>query len=68
MKHATHISGTRVSFLPNMHKKEYLHIILYEMPPVPTRSIPVGTHTRTYVSQLARVGPAQETPCGPQAV
>jgi hypothetical protein len=45
LKCASRILGTRVSFLLNMHKKEYLQIILHGVPLVPTRSLPVGTHT-----------------------
>jgi hypothetical protein len=40
----SHFSGMHVSFLHNMHKKEYLQIILHGMPLAPTRSMPVGTH------------------------
>jgi hypothetical protein len=43
-KCASHILGTRISFLLNMHKK-YLQIILHGMPLAPTHSMPVGTHT-----------------------
>jgi hypothetical protein len=44
-KCASRISGTLVFFLLNMHKKEYLQIILHGMPLVPTRSMPIDTHT-----------------------
>jgi hypothetical protein len=67
-KHVSRISGTRVSFLLNMHKNEYLQIILQGMPLAPTCSMPAGTHTQTYVCQWVRVGPAQEASRGAQAV
>jgi hypothetical protein len=57
MKHVSRISGTCVSFLLNMLKKEYLQIILHGMPLAPTHSMPVGTHTRTYVCQWASYRP-----------
>jgi hypothetical protein len=57
MKHASRISRIRISLLLNMHKKEYLHIILHRILLVPTRNMPVGTHTHTYVCQPARAGP-----------
>jgi hypothetical protein len=62
------ISGTHISFLLNMRNKQYLQIILHGMPLAPTRSMPVGTHTQTYVCQRARTGLAQEAPRGAQAV
>jgi hypothetical protein len=49
-------------------KKEYLQIIRYGILLAPTCSMPIGTHTRTYVCQWARGGPMQEAPRGAQAV
>jgi hypothetical protein len=58
------VSQERAPFLLIMHKKEYPQIILHGMPLAPTRSMPVGTHTRTYVCQWARTGPTQDAPRG----
>jgi hypothetical protein len=57
-KCASRILGTCVSFLLNMHKKEYLQIILYGMPLAPTHSMPIGTHTWTYVCQWSSCVPS----------
>jgi hypothetical protein len=67
-QHTSHISGTRVSPLLNIHKKEYLQIILHGILLAPTHNMPIGTHTCKYVCQWACVGPAQESLYGAQAV
>jgi hypothetical protein len=66
MQRASHILGTCVSLLLNMHKKEHLQIILHGILLAPTHSMPVGTHRHTYVCQLARAGWVQEAPRGAQ--
>jgi hypothetical protein len=62
------ISGTCVSLLLNMHKKECLQNILQGILLAPTRKMPVGTHTHTYVCQWACAVLSQKAPCGAQAI
>jgi hypothetical protein len=65
---ASRILGTHVSLLLKMHKKECLQIILHGILLVPTRNMPVGTHTSCMCANGHSMGPMQEAPCGAQAV
>jgi hypothetical protein len=64
MQRTSHILGMCISLLLNMHKKEFLQIILHRILLVPTHNMLVGTHMSRMCANGHPVGPVQEAPHG----